>query len=261
MDDRILKVRMLGGFVVDYGDVPVVMPDARNSKMVQLFQYLLVNRNKMVRQTELIDVLLEDEKCDNPTSTLKNIVYRLRKLLMSVGINKDVIVYKKSAYGLFGDIIYDIDVERFEQIAREVQDGEMADEARFELCLTAAEIYKGEFLKKSSAEPWVMTKAVYYQEKYVNCLVYAYSVVQKTKKYERIIAALRKAVDMYPYEEDIYLMYISCLYEMGRVKESIAKYEAVVSMLYDDLGIGPPERLRALTGGYPAGSATRLARS
>ncbi len=246
MDDRILKVQMLGGFAVDYGDSPVVMTEARNSKMVQLFQYLLVNRNKMVRQTELIDVLLEDEKCGNPTGTLKNIVYRLRKLLMAVGIPKGVIVYKKSAYGLFGDVIYDIDVERFEQIAREIQDGEMDDDVRLELCLTASDLYKGEFLKKASAEPWVMTKSVYYQERYVTSLLHAFTIVQKSKQYDRLLPALKKAVKMYPYEEDIYLMYISCLHELGRTKDAVAKYEEVASMLYDDLGIGPPDRLRAL---------------
>lgn len=246
MSESVLKVRMFGGFSVSYGDEAVVPIDARNSKMVQLLQYLLVHRNKMVRQMELIDILLGDEDCSNPTGTLKNIVYRLRKLLIAAGMPKDVIIYKKSAYGFCADIPCEMDTEQFAALMEKVEGGTLEDEEQIETALEAARIYKGDFLQKASGEPWVLTKAVFYQELYVNALMYAYDVAGRTDAYKRIYDALNEAAHMYPYEEDLYLMHISCLYKLGRVKEALAKYESVVTLLYNDLGIGPTERLQEL---------------
>ena len=76
-----LTVTMFGGFEVTYGETAVIPRDARNSKVVQLFQYLLCRRGSMIPQGELIEVLLGEADCANPLAVLKNIVYRLRKLL------------------------------------------------------------------------------------------------------------------------------------------------------------------------------------
>ena len=75
-----LTVTMFGGFEVTYGETAVIPRDARNSKVVQLFQYLLCRRGSMIPQGELIEVLLGEADCANPLAVLKNIVYRLRKM-------------------------------------------------------------------------------------------------------------------------------------------------------------------------------------
>ena len=74
-------VEMFGSFQVFYDGTPIVSKDARNSKVLQLFQYLLCRRGNLVPQEDLIDVLLGGKECGNPVSVLKNLVYRLRKLL------------------------------------------------------------------------------------------------------------------------------------------------------------------------------------
>ena len=43
------KVQMLGAFVVEYGDKTVVPKESRDSKILQLFAYLLCNRDRLYR--------------------------------------------------------------------------------------------------------------------------------------------------------------------------------------------------------------------
>ncbi len=246
MEDKVLEVKMLGGFEVSYGGVPIIEIDARNSMLTQLLQYLLCNRNKMIKQEELINVLLGEEDLHNPTVTLKNIVYRLRKLLVAGGIEEDCIIYKKGAYGFCTDMKCEIDTEIFAALTDKIINGGMSDDERMKLCFEALNMYKGEFLLKASGEPWVVSNSVRFQDMYIDVLKIAYELCVKTGAYARILPFLKKAAALYPYEEDVFLMHISCLYHMNYVKEAIAEYELVTAILFDDLGIGPSERLKEL---------------
>lgn len=243
---KVLRVQMLGGFEVTYADMPIITKDARNSMLTQLMQYLIVNRNKMVSQDELISVLLGEDEMGNPAVTLKNIVYRLRKLLVAGGIEKECIIYKKGAYGFCSDLPCDIDIEKFAALANEIRSKKMSEAERLELCFEAMDLYKGEFLLKVSGEPWVMKNSLYYQDMYLAVVEKAYEIASEMGEYERILPQLKKAAQIYPYEEEVYLMHISCLHELGKIKEAVAEYELVTAILFDDLGIGPSERLREL---------------
>lgn len=246
MKKKVLKVEMLGGFEVTYADMPIITKDARNSMLTQLLQYLLVNRNKMVSQDELINVLLGDDDMSNPAVTLKNIVYRLRKLLAAGGVEKECVIYKRSAYGFCSDIPCDIDIEKFSSIVGEIRGKELADKDCYKLCFEAMDLYKGEFLLKISGEPWVMKNSLIYQEMYLYVLGKAFDIAERTGQYESILPQLKKASEIYPYEENVYLMHISCLHQLGMVKEAVAEYELVTAILFDDLGIGSSDKLRSL---------------
>ncbi|MEA5002669.1 MAG: BTAD domain-containing putative transcriptional regulator [Christensenella sp.] len=248
MVEKALKVEMFGGFEVMYGEEPVVTKENRNSKVLMLFQYLLCNRNRMVAQDELIHVLLNDEECENPVGTLKNLVYRLRKQLEACGVERECIGYRRGAYGFTGEMPLVIDQEVFASITAQIAEGKLADDAVFEKCLQAIELYKTGFLPKTMGEPWAMGFAVKMQEKYCDCFRTAYRIAARTKQYDKLVDKLCEAVSVYPYEEDLTLMYIKCLYEMNRVKEAMEVYEATTTRLFDDLGIGPSENMKEMFG-------------
>ena len=152
-DIPVLQVKMFGGFQVTCGEHVIVSPETRNSKVIQLLQYLLCNRGKMILQEELIDALLHDDYGSNPVGTLKNIVYRLRKLFIGAELDKSCILYNKNRYGFSPDIPCEIDAEQFFAIVRRVRHAQLDDETRFALCMEAAGLYKSDFLARSSSEP------------------------------------------------------------------------------------------------------------
>lgn len=244
--NEVIRAEMFGGFEVYYAGKPVVTKDSRNSKVIQLLQYLLCNRSRMVLQDELINVILEDEETNNPIGTLKNLVYRLRKLLEEAGVPRDSIQYKKNAYGFNANMPCEIDAEEFMELAEKSNDLKLRDQEKLDICLKAIDLYKGGFLPRGSGEPWVMGFSVQYQEIYGRLFRIAYELVRKNDEYEKFVTRLQHAVALYPYEEDLAMMYIECLYRTKRIKEATDAYEAVSAILLNDLGIGPSEQMKAL---------------
>lgn len=246
MEGKTLYIEMFGGFQVFLDAEPIITKESRNSKVLQLMQYLVCNHGRMVPQDELIGVIIGSEECENPVGTLKNLVYRLRKLLESSGVSGELIQYKKGAYGFCDTISCRIDEEEFTALVGRIRSGEDSEEDTFELCLNAIDLYKGVFLPKTSGEPWVMGHSVQFQEMYSECFRKAYGIAEKTGKQDNLVSRLQKAAALYPYEEDLSLMYIYCLYETKRVKEAMEVYDSTITTLFDDLGIGPSERLQKL---------------
>ncbi len=246
MKEQTFYVEMFGNFTVKFGAIPVVTSESRNSKVMQLLQYLMCARNRLVPQDELIGILLGDDECENPVGTLKNLIYRLRKLLEGAGIKQECVKYQKGAYGFCNDVPCVIDKEEFDRLTKQIREGKEPEPKILQMCLKAVDLYKGGFLPKSFSEPWVMGYSVEYQELYCEVFRKAYEIVSKTGEQDILISKLQKAVALYPYEEDLALMYIYCLYETKRVKEAMEVYESTTATLLDDLGIGPSERMQEL---------------
>ena len=245
-DIPVLQVKMFGGFQVTCGEHVIVSPETRNSKVIQLLQYLLCNRGKMILQEELIDALLHDDYGSNPVGTLKNIVYRLRKLFIGAELDKSCILYNKNRYGFSPDIPCEIDAEQFFAIVRRVRHAQLDNETRFALCMEAAGLYKSDFLARSSSEPWVMGRSSRYQEQFCELIHIAYGIAERGKRLARVLPLLQRAAALYPYEEELCLMHISCLFEMGHCAEAIAEYNKVADTLYNDLGARPSQTMRNL---------------
>ena len=66
-------------------------------------------------QGEPIEVLLGEADCANPLAVLKNIVYRLRKLLEERGVPRECILHAKSSYSFSGEMPCRIDIEEYEE--------------------------------------------------------------------------------------------------------------------------------------------------
>ena len=237
---------MFGRFQVTCGEHVIVSPDSRNSKVIQLLQYLLCNRGKMILQEELIEVLLHDDYGSNPVSTLKNIVYRLRKLFIGADLDKSCILYKKNRYGFSPDIPCEIDAEQFFELTKRVKHAHLDDDSRFALCMQAIELYRSDFLTRSSNEPWVMGRAVRYQEQFCELIRTAYGIAERCGRFDEVLPVLQRATVLYPYEEELYLMHISCLYELRRGREAIEEYNSVANTLYNDLGVSPSQTMQNL---------------
>ena len=238
-----LIVRMLGGFSVYYGDLPVVPKNARRSKVLLLLQYLLCNRDKMIGQDVLIDILFSDGECADPVAVLKNLAYRLRKLLREAGVPGECVFHRKNSYCFSTALPCRIDIEEFAALAERAAQEKQKSEV-FEICLQAAELYGGEFLPREAGEFWVMGYSVFLQDKYFNCLHTAYEIASAAEMPEKILRPLMRAVSYYPYEENLCIMYIMTLHRLNRFDDAIRAYENITSMILDDLGVSPSARMR-----------------
>lgn len=238
---------MLGDFTVSYNRKTIVSEKNRSNNVIRLFQYLLVKHSQAVGQVELINNVLGDSNdYDDPVHTLKNIVYRLRKFLSASGLpDMEYIYFQKGAYGLSGDIEYDLDTERFENAANKAGNA-LSEDKRLEFLLEAISVYTGDFLPRSSDMQWVTPRAVRCQDMFLNCVKSAYAIMQKRQDLGPMKDALEKALVLYPYDEQLHILYISCLYSLNKVREAVSHYDYATALLFDELGVSPSAEMQEL---------------
>ena len=248
MGQTVLKVQMLGDFSVSYDGNTLISDNNRNNNVIHLFQYLLVKHSLATRQDDLIHNLLGDaDEYDDPVHTLKNIVYRLRKFLAASGLpDREYIYFEKGAYGLSPDIEYAIDIEQFENAVKRAGSDTLNEDSRLEFCMEAISQYSGDFLPRSSNMQWVIPRAVRYQELFLNCIKTAYHILRKRQTLAPMIDVFQKALSLYPYEEELHILYISCLYSLNKVKEAVSHYDSATALLFDELGISPSNEMQEL---------------
>ena len=84
---NILKVRMLGGFTLEYKGKELVLDRNNVSKTTQLFQLLLLHtQDGEISKAALIDALYGRSDVENKNGSLNNTIFRLRKQLTAAGL-------------------------------------------------------------------------------------------------------------------------------------------------------------------------------
>lgn len=84
---NILKVRMLGGFTLEYKGKELVLDRNNVSKTTQLFQLLLLHtQDGGISKAALIDALYGRSDVENKNGSLNNTIFRLRKQLTAAGL-------------------------------------------------------------------------------------------------------------------------------------------------------------------------------
>lgn len=243
-----LNVRMLGTFSVSLGDVSVNDSSNRSRKSWLLLAYLAYNRNRVVPQEELINLLWgSEEQNDNPAGALKTALWRARQMLEPLGpsIGKDLILRKGGGCCWNPEIPTELDTERFEALCRagttSVDEGDRLDAFRDALAL-----YQGEFLNKMSLEPWVRPIAAYYHNVYISTLLEILPLLEERNRFQEVENLCRGALREEPYNEVLHQHLLRSLVSRGEYEQAAATYEELRELLYSNLGITPAEETQQI---------------
>lgn len=79
--EKSLQVQMFGKFRIASQGKELSADNIRSVMLVRLMAYIFSHRNSNMTSTELIEALWPNESSDNPIGALRNLIYRLRKLL------------------------------------------------------------------------------------------------------------------------------------------------------------------------------------
>lgn len=82
MENNLLKVRMFGGFSLEFNDKEVVLDRNAVSKTMQLLQLILLHsQDGGISKAALIEALYGRAEVENKNGSLNNTIFRLRKQL------------------------------------------------------------------------------------------------------------------------------------------------------------------------------------
>lgn len=240
-----LRVQMLGGFSVLYREACISDQNCRHRKVLALLEYLIANRKREVSRSELMEVLWDDERTEDPTNALKTLVYRARSVLDGLGCRsgKELLQASRGGYHWNGDVPMTVDAEEFdEQGGRLLNQAETAEPDRL---LAVLELYQGDFLPQSAHESWVMPLHTYHRSRYLRLVRLAIDGLRRAGRTEDCIGLCRKAIRIDPYEEELHISLISALMALGQQEQALAHYSHVTELFMSRFGVSPSRELMA----------------
>lgn len=244
-DGPCAEVRMLGGMQMSLGGTVFGDQENRSLKMWNVLAYLMINRNRSVPQSELIETFWDGEGSANPAGALKTLLHRLRSMLQErFGEDFQPIVSQRGSYGWSPDVACRIDAEVFEELCRKAQTA--APERKTELYRKAAALYQGDFLPKLGAHMWVVQRAARYHGMYIEAVKNFAALLEEKQLYEEMGEVCTRAGQLDPLDEEVHTLIIRALLLQGRNSAALEHYEKATDLLYRSLGVRPSEELRAL---------------
>ena len=243
-----VQVSMLGGFRLQANGHEVDESLNRARQLWNLLEYLIAFRHRDISPDELVDVLWHNDEIDNPSSALKNLVYRVRTILVSHGIPgaKNMILCQRGTYSWNNALTTTVDIEEFERLIREADEKESQPAEQLDLYMQALSYYKGDLLPKSAFEEWVVPLSTYYHSLYVKCVEKTIRLLMDAGRYQEIAHIAQQAIVIDQFEESFHEALILAQIAMGNQQRAMAHYEHVTSLFYRELGVKPSERLRNL---------------
>lgn len=199
---NILKVRMLGGFTLEYKGKELVLDRNNVSKTTQLFQLLLLHtQDGGISKAALIDALYGRSDVENKNGSLNNTIFRLRKQLTAAGLPESSYININGGMCTWDpDIETSVDVCDFKQTIESARH-EKSQKTKMEIYAKAWKLYTGEFLPDMMGEDWA-------------------------------------AVEIYPFY-DWQIWEIDSLIGMSRYKDGLDVYKRTTKLMFDELGLSP----------------------
>ncbi|HPT77943.1 MAG TPA: BTAD domain-containing putative transcriptional regulator [Candidatus Atribacteria bacterium] len=257
---RPVRIYTFGRFMIcgSGGIYSEVQPRAQ--KLWDLFKYLLAHMNKSIPAESILENLYPDKSYEDPKGAVRNLIYRLRKLLTDAGLYTDDYIQIRFADGCYKleANSTEIDTERFEQLIALGNKARGTDALEAINCYAGAlDIYRGSYLSELIYMDWVVLLRNYYRRMFLDCCNNLFSLLSKQRMHNETIRLAEKAMLAEPYEEDIHIWFLSALVEEGRIRQAQRHYEYITGVLYNQFGIKPSKELRSIYNRIMAAAAGR----
>lgn len=168
---NILKVRMLGGFTLEYKGKELVLDRNNVSKTTQLFQLLLLHtQDGGISKAALINALYGRSDVENKNGSLNNTIFRLRKQLTAAGLPESSYININGGMCTWDpDIETSVDVCDFKQTIESARH-EKSQKTKMEIYAKAWKLYTGEFLPDMMGEDWAAVENIACRDMYFDCV-------------------------------------------------------------------------------------------
>ena len=219
-------VDMLGEFTIYVDGKAMFCYEGRTRKLWNLLQYLLICRDRMVPQEELIEISHLHGTEGRADNSLKNLIYRLRRILENSDLPKmEYIICGRGSYGWNPEIPVTLDIDIFEQEYHAARAAEnVSQEEKLMYYLSAIELYKGEFLPQSQKEDWVKKLSQKFQDMYCNSLKTVYEIFKEKKDLRFMEELCKRSLTISPMNEELCCLYLDLLLYQKQFKEALKIY-------------------------------------
>jgi len=221
-----------------------------SAKQRALLAILLLNANRVVPTSRLIELLWGDEPSETVANTLQVAVSQLRKILEKDhprGTPYQVLVSQPPGY-LLRVGADQLDLYRFEQLRREAdQASQGADPDTTAARLRGAlNLWRGPALADVAADPFALAEGVRLNELRIKTLEDRIEAELSLGRHGDLIGELQALVTEYPLRERLRGQLMLALYRSGRQAEASELFHKTRALLIEELGMEPGPGLQRL---------------
>lgn len=212
-------------------------------KKQQLFlAYLILNHKRRISAEELIEHFWA-EKGDAPANSLKNMIYKTRKMLQVMFQNEDeLLITRAGAYEWNPDYVIETDVSDFEESYKTI---DYATPKGQEKAVKALSLYTGKILPGMSAD-WLDHYNTYYQALYIDISKAIASKFMEEERWDQIFNVCEQAYAVSPETEEFTTHVMRAYVANGMAKQAIRHYEDYSAMLLEQYNLLPSKQVEEL---------------
>ena len=247
MKKDIFYVKLLGELEISYKGKNISEKSSKAKKIWNLLAYIVMHKNRLLLQTDLIDTIWTEDENSNPKSSLKTAMYRIRAMLSELAVdNEEFIISSRGAYSWNTDIKCNVDAIEFERLCVESEQQNLNYDERIKLLKTAIDMYEGDFLKRFASDLWVIPLITHYHSMYVDKIKDLLMLLEQYKRYEEMEKYALNAIRIESYDEKIHCYLVKAFTKQGNNTAAIAHYNKATKILLANLGVQPSAELRNL---------------
>ena len=245
--DEPLRIYTLGEFKVKCNGNLLSPHNRSNDKPWLLFKYLITERGKNIHPEIIMNNLWPDQNIKNPTHTVTNLVYRLRKNLNSKEKDCQYIINCQGRCFFNKESEYWLDIEEFINLCKKANlvSKEKPIEA-FEYYEQAFNMYNGDYLPEIPYYDWVIPSRNNYHWYYIENVIEYIKLLKEYDRHEKIIEVCEKSFNIEPLEEEIHTIYMSSLLELGKIGHARSHYKYAKELFNKNLDLSNMPKLEEL---------------
>jgi len=234
-----LRVRALGGAVVDFGGTALTAADWGYAKPRELM-FLLVSSPPMTKD-QIAAALWPDLSRQQLGNALHTALRELRRAVGDPGW----VVYADGRYRFDRSRPHECDVTEFEDALLAARRARPAEAALPHL-QRAIGAYGGDFLDGMSAGEWALVRRDELRRAFESALLAAGRMQTAAGRHQAAAALLRRAVAHEPLNETAHRELMSCWARLGETARAVRHYEELTELLREQVGVPPAPETTAL---------------
>lgn len=227
-----IYINMFGGLEIISSQGILRDDDFKSDQGCNLLTYLLFNRGSVHPVHKLCEINRLDDDVDDPYSSVKGVVYRLRNTLSLIGL-QDLIQAMHGTFVLNPKYTIHTDVARFDELCARISQIKKVDVLR-EQYTQLTKIYKGSLLPWYDYFSWLMPKVSYYQNKYLEKLKGYVKLLNRMKDFLEVQRIATEALSVCMHDNDFLFYSIMADLELGNRTLAKRQYKQAVSYLTEE---------------------------
>ena len=145
-----IHINFFGGMEIISSKGTLTGEDIKADQCYLLLAYLILNHKKNFTVDTLAEIICPYDELDSPYKVVNNIVYRLRRTLSVIGLDK-LVIGKNGTFQINPNFNIHTDFDRFEDACIQLKTEENPD-MRHSLYHSAVDMYKGQLRNSSSRQ-------------------------------------------------------------------------------------------------------------